>query len=167
MFILDDIIIELAKRKQLNKLEKYVFEQLPMELHNKKLIPLLIERISKFGDIKETVVNGELDFFYKKPAIKIDKLIFKNLPSDRILKNLEEISEVISNISEDDFSKEKIKEVLMKLSETKESRGEILHPLRFALSGLDKSPDPFVISEILGKKETIERVNFAILILKK
>jgi hypothetical protein len=36
-----------------------------------------------------------------------------------------------------------------------------------ALSGLDKSPDPFVLAEILGKQETIVRLNQAIQILGK
>ena len=42
------------------------------------------------------------------------------------------------------------------------SRGEMLHPIRFALSGLDKSPDPFTIAEILGKNETLARLTKAI-----
>jgi len=158
---------EHIKKLPPEELKKYVFEYLPQELRLEKLVPIIVERISKFGDIKDAVANGELDFFYKKPAIKIDKLIFKNLPKDRIVKNLEEVSEILSGMDEKDFSKEKIKEILMKLGETKESKGEILHPIRFALSGLDKSPDPFLISEILGKEETLSRINFAILILKK
>jgi hypothetical protein len=41
-----------------------------------------------------------------------------------------------------------------------------LHPVRFALSGLDKSPDPFILSDILGKEETINRIKKAIQILR-
>ena len=43
-----------------------------------------------------------------------------------------------------------------------DSRGEILHPIRFALSGLDQSPDPFTIASIIGKNETISRLQKAI-----
>ena len=39
----------------------------------------------------------------------------------------------------------------MQIANTLENRGELLHPVRYALSGLDKSPDPFIIAEILGK----------------
>ena len=42
------------------------------------------------------------------------------------------------------------------------SRGEILHPVRYALSGKDKSPDPFIIAFIIGKDETISRLHKAI-----
>jgi len=37
-------------------------------------------------------------------------------------------------------------------------RGAILWPMRYALSGLDKSPDPFTIASILGKEETLKRL---------
>mgnify|MGYP003476064464 CR=1 FL=1 len=40
-------------------------------------------------------------------------------------------------------------------------KGNILWPMRYALSGKEKSPDPFIISEILGKEETLKRLNFA------
>jgi Anticodon binding domain len=42
-----------------------------------------------------------------------------------------------------------------------ESRGEILHPVRYALSGLEKSPDPFIIASIIGKNETLSRLQNA------
>jgi glutamyl/glutaminyl-tRNA synthetase len=64
-----------------------------------------------------------------------------------------------------DFTQEKIKAVLMEVASNKENRGQVLHPVRFALSGLDKSPDPFILSEILGKNETIKRINKAISVL--
>jgi hypothetical protein len=50
----------------------------------------------------------------------------------------------------------------MLIADHLESRGELLHPVRFALSGLDKSPDPFIIAEILGKDETLSRLQKAI-----
>jgi hypothetical protein len=38
--------------------------------------------------------------------------------------------------------------------------------MRFGLSGLQKSPDPFTISEILGKDETLERLENLISLCK-
>jgi len=66
---------------------------------------------------------------------------------------------------ESDFTNDKIKILLMELANHKESRGEVLHPIRFALSGLDKSPDPFILADILGKETTIKRINKAISLL--
>ncbi|MBY0376740.1 glutamate--tRNA ligase, partial [Patescibacteria group bacterium] len=60
-----------------------------------------------------------------------------------------------------DFSQENIKSSLMLVAENLESRGELLHPVRYALSGRDKSPDPFTIASIIGKEETILRLKNA------
>ncbi|MEK9185871.1 MAG: hypothetical protein AAB863_03790 [Patescibacteria group bacterium] len=38
----------------------------------------------------------------------------------------------------------------------------MLWPLRVALSGLDKSPGPIEILEVLGKKESLARIKIAI-----
>jgi glutamyl/glutaminyl-tRNA synthetase len=110
--------------------------------------------------------SGELNFFYKKPELIKEKLIFKNTSLEKISENLEEVVKSFQMTEEDDFTKENIKTILMELADKSDSRGEVLHPVRFALSGLDKSPDPFVISDILGKEETIARLNNAIKILK-
>ena len=44
----------------------------------------------------------------------------------------------------------------------KEGRGSVLWPFRMALSGKNKSPDPFVISEVLGNEEVKKRIKNAI-----
>lgn len=156
---------EHIKRMPYEKLKESIFAWLPKELHIEKIIPLILERISKFSDIKTMVDNGELDFFYKEPEYQKEKLIFKETPLERILDNLREVLDVINRTEENDYNKENIKTLLMELADHKESRGEVLHPVRFALSGLDKSPDPFILADILGKKETITRINKAISIL--
>ena len=48
------------------------------------------------------------------------------------------------------------------IADNLESRGELLHPVRYALSGKDQSPDPFTIASIIGKNETISRLQKAI-----
>ena len=48
---------------------------------------------------------------------------------------------------------------------TEEGRGDVLWPLRYALSGRDKSPDPFTLCEILGKEETLARITKALRVL--
>ena len=40
--------------------------------------------------------------------------------------------------------------------------GDVLWPLRVALSGQKNSPGPYEIAEVLGKEETIKRINLAI-----
>jgi len=162
---LDWINKEHIKKLSSEELEKYIFKWLPDDLKIKKIVPIIKERISKFGDIKKMIENKELDFFYKQPEYNTEKLIYKNTEKNTIKENLKEVSDVLEKINENDFIEHNIKEALMEIANKKESRGEILHPIRFALSGLDKSPDPFILADTLGKKETLNRIEKAILLL--
>ena len=40
-------------------------------------------------------------------------------------------------------------------------KGELLWPLRVALSGRERSPDPFTIAFIIGRVETLDRIRLA------
>jgi len=162
---LDWINKEHIKIMPKEELEKNVFTWLPIELHIPGIVPLVVERISKFADIKNMIDSGELDFFYKEPLYETDKLIFKNSSKEKTLINLKEVLNTLEMTEESDFNAINIKSILMELANHAESRGEVLHPVRFALSGLDKSPDPFILSEILGKSKVIMRLNIAISLL--
>ena len=162
---LDWINKEHIKRLSEEELEKNIFAWLPEELKIKKIVPLIMERISKFADVKTMVESGELDFFYKEPEYLKEKLIYKNTSTEKTISNLKEALNVFEMTDESLFQRDSIKGLLMDLANHLESRGEMLHPVRFALSGLDKSPDPFILAEILGKSKTILRLNKAILAL--
>jgi glutamyl-tRNA synthetase len=170
---LDWINKEHIKKLSNEELKKNIFAYLPEEL--KDLIPqrpslvtkdglwsVILERISKWSDVKEMVQKGELDFFYKTPEYFKEKLIYKNINLEKISENILQAITKLEKIEEKDFTQENIKIVLMLLADKLENRGELLHPVRFALSGLDKSPDPFIIAEILGKNETLLRLQKAI-----
>ncbi len=159
---LDWINKEHIKKLSVDDLEKNIFTYLPENLQIKKIVPIITERISKFSDIKEMLARGELDFFFKAPEYSKEKLIFKDTPIENITTNLQNVVNELTKIPETEFTKENIKNVLMAMAEKLPSKGELLHPVRFALSGLDKSPDPFTIAEILGKNETLSRLQKAI-----
>ena len=144
------------------EIEKNILEWLPEKMRNPKLVPVILERISKWGDVRDMVARGELDLFFKQPEYKKEKLLFKNTSPEKIKNNLELAIETLEKITEENFIVENIKNTLITIAEKLESRGEMLHPVRFALSGLDKSPDPFIIAEILGKNETLSRLQKAI-----
>ncbi len=159
---LDWINKEHIKKLSTEELKKNIFEYLPEELKIEKLIPIIVERISKWGEVKEMVERGELDFFYKKPEYLKEKLVYKNIKLEKISQNISEAITRLGKLEEKDFTNENIKNVLMQIANKLENRGELLHPVRYALSGLDKSPDPFAIAEILGKNETLSRLQKAI-----
>ncbi|MFA6257472.1 MAG: glutamate--tRNA ligase [Candidatus Paceibacterota bacterium] len=144
-----------------DEVEKNILEWLPKEMRNPKLVPIILERISKWGDVKDMATRGELDLFFKQPSYPKEKLIFKNTSPEKISENLQLAIKTLDGLTEKDFKIENIKNALMLIADKLDSRGELLHPVRFALSGLDKSPDPFIIAEILGKNETISRLQKA------
>ena len=153
---------EHIKKLSATELKNKIFECLPNNLKIEKIIPIITERISKWNDVKDMVARGELNFFYKQPEYEKKKLIYKNSSLEKTVSNLEETIMALEKLNEKDFTKENIKNILMKIAEKLENRGELLHPVRYALSGLDKSPDPFVIAEVLGKNETLSRLQKAI-----
>ena len=144
------------------EIEKNILEWLPEGKKDTKLVPIIIERISKWGDIKTMDEAGEFDLFFNPPAISKEKLLYKNTTEEKTKENLQKVIEALQNIDEKDFTLENIKNFLTLISEMASSRGEILHPVRYALSGKDKSPDPFIIAFIIGKDETISRLHKAI-----
>jgi glutamyl-tRNA synthetase len=69
----------------------------------------------------------------------------------------------VDTISVQDWSKEKIEMKIGEWIKEKEySVGSVMWPLRVAMSGQDKSPGPFEIAAVLGRAETMERLNTAL-----
>lgn len=153
---------EHIKKLSPEEIEKNILEWLPEDMRNSQLVPIILERISKWSDVKDMVEKGELDFFFKTPEIQKEKLIYKNCSPEKISNNLKMAIRAFEELEENNFTFENIKNTLMLIANVEGSRGEVLHPVRFALSGKEKSPDPFIIASILGKNETLSRLQKAI-----
>ena len=127
---------------------------------NKELLIRAIEiekeRMRKLGDFKELA-----DFFFELPDYETKLLAWQNMSEDKILANLQLLFAEIEKISESDFTVGNLTQVIMPLTEVW-GRGELLWPLRTALSGKQASPGPFKIMEILGKEESLKRIKVAI-----
>lgn len=127
------------------------------------LIPVIIDRIEKFNDVTTMAETGELDFFFVAPRIEKEKIIFKGSNTEEMVVLLTKAKEILESVSV--WNIEQIKADLMQFADTLPKRGPFLHPLRYSLSGLEKSPDPFTIANIIGKEETLTRINTAISLL--
>ncbi len=114
------------------------------------------ERIKKLTDFKELA-----DFFFELPDYEPKLLAWQNMSEDKILANLQLLSAEIEKAPESDFTQENLARIIMPLTEVW-GRGELLWPLRVALSGKHASPGPFEIMEILGKEESLKRIKVAI-----
>jgi glutamyl/glutaminyl-tRNA synthetase len=75
------------------------------------------------------------------------------------LPRLQKTAEILSTIGEN-LSPDEIRETLWSYAE-KVGKGEVLWPLRVALSGRERSPDPFTIIYIIGSAEAYKRVRKA------
>ena len=107
--------------------------------------------------------EGELAYFANPPEYAAEKLIWKSASSaDEAKKHLEWIMETLKNSPPENFSDmEKVKSLIFDYA-TENGRGQVLWPLRYALSGKDKSPDPFTLIYILGKEESLARIANAV-----
>ncbi len=145
-------------------------ERPPMSFIVSKAVPLLKERAQTFGQARE-LLAGELSCLFNEPSLDREKLLLKEL-SDRsgIAKSaLEGLVEPLNALPQD-VSAEAVREAIMPLADAEEARGKggrgaVLWPLRYALSGQERSPDPFTLISILGPGESISRIRKAIGIL--
>lgn len=127
-----------------------------------KLIPIITERIHYFGEIKTMVDDGELDYFIAQPSIDLTKLSWKGEGNDRAKIHLQKALELLQDAH--DWNAVSLKDLVWPYA-TEIGRGNVLWPLRFALSGRDKSPDPFQLAEILGRDVTLARINHVLTII--
>ncbi|MFA6414483.1 MAG: glutamate--tRNA ligase [Candidatus Paceibacterota bacterium] len=136
-----------------------------------KAVPLLKERAHTFAEARE-LLTGELSCLFTEPAPDRSRLLAKELPGhpDMTKTALESLLEPL-NALPDGASAEVVKEAIMPLADEAEARGKggrgaLLWPLRYALSGQDRSPDPFTLISILGREVAASRVEKAIAILE-
>lgn len=145
-------------KNYLPNIEKYSEEML------KNLRPVLVDRISYYGELKDMCEAGELDFYLTAPIYKNpSEIIWKKSDKDNTILNLNLIQEILADSDEEDLNI--LWEKIYKLAGEK-GKGDILWPLRYALSGKEKSPDPKSLLTILGKNEALERVKKAVLALQ-
>lgn len=121
-----------------------------------KLIDLSRDRMEKLSDFKE--MNS---FFFELPDYDKNLLVWKKSSLEKSLDNLKNILVKLSGVKESDFDKMSLESLLMPMA-NEIGRGEVLWPLRVALSGRDKSPGPFDLMDVLGKTETIRRIELAL-----
>jgi len=148
------VIIESPRAKDLGwKIEKEMIS---------KIAPVLLDRIETFGDIKTSIESQDLDFYFSEPHYDALSLKWKGETDLYGAQNhLSFIKSELEKISERNWSEENIKSVVWPYAEN-QGRGAVLWPLRFCLSGKEKSPNPFTLASILGKKTTLKRIQEAL-----
>lgn len=125
-----------------------------------KALPEIKERVTKLDELKNIFDRGgEFDYLISLPDYEIKKINWKENTSEITLKHLNKVLEILNETETTDT--EKIKDKIWPYAD-EVGRGDVLWPTRFALSGKEKSIDPFTLIHILGKEESIKRIQNAI-----
>jgi len=121
-----------------------------------KILAISKERLEKLSDFQTAS-----DFFFSLPPYEKSMLVWKQSDAASALLHLDKARSLIEAVPSEAFSKSAAEAALMPYAE-KEGRGNVLWPLRVALSGKDKSPGPFEIMDVLGREESLRRITLAI-----
>lgn len=129
------------------------------EAKGKMLVPVIKERMNVVEDLRAAVAAGEYDYFFSAPQVDATKIPDKKSTPQQAAEHLTFARNQFSTLT--DFSQESVKNVLWEYA-TAQGRGAVLWPLRYTLTGKDRSPDPFVVASILGKEQTLARIDAAL-----
>ncbi|OHA84023.1 MAG: glutamate--tRNA ligase [Candidatus Yonathbacteria bacterium RIFCSPLOWO2_01_FULL_47_33b] len=127
----------------------------------KKITAIILERVNTLGEITDIANGGEVGYFFEDPTYVKEALFWKDdKDAGHTRTHLDKVAELLQKISPADFTADTVKAALWDYA-TEVGRGNVLWPLRYALSGRDKSPDPFMLAGILGKETTLRRIERA------
>jgi nondiscriminating glutamyl-tRNA synthetase len=130
---------------------------------NEAIIGSVQPRMKTFGELHDLV-----SFYFEQEAYDTETLSWKEMSLVDAKKNLSEIrdhieKEVPENMNGRITFVEKVQASLLDYIDSRDkNRGEVLWPLRIALSGRERSPSPFEIIVGLGKEEALTRIDTAI-----
>ena len=147
-----------------NLVKPYIDETVKGDFDKKRIAAILQPRATTLVEIPEMV-----DFFDTFPAYTNDLYVNKKMKTNEeiALKSLIASREVLAN--QTDWSEENLHTVLMELPAKLEMKnGQVLFPLRLAISGKQFTPGGAIeIAAILGKEETLRRLDLSIAQLSK
>ncbi|MBP9771739.1 MAG: glutamate--tRNA ligase [Candidatus Pacebacteria bacterium] len=127
----------------------------------RKISPLLRERLAVFGEATTLFEEGEFDYLFAEPGVDMEKIVWKNDTREGSREHLAEVLRRLESLDESSWTNESIKESIWNYAEEK-GKGNVLWPTRMALTGKEKSADPFTVASLLGKEKTLARLEYAI-----
>jgi len=133
----------------------------------KELLTVVFERLSTLSEFRKETKAGEWDFLVKGRKIKYDsELLCRALDRNDTLLHLSKAGEILQELPDGSFTSQSVKEKIFPYAE-KSGKKNILWPLRVALSGKEKSPDPFTILALIGRAEAVLRLRAAVEFLRQ
>ena len=143
---------------------QFIKSSIPENINKSKMLALLKTRISKFSEL-----DDKMAFFLNLPSY--DKELFLNKKNkisdyDCVVAVLEKTKQVLLTI--DTFDNDTLFSTLSPLSEELAMKtGAIMWCIRIAVSGMNATPGGATeIMEVIGKEETLSRIDTALGLLK-
>jgi glutamyl-tRNA synthetase len=145
-------------------IKPYIDQAVKKDLDKKAIAAVVQQRADTLNEIP-----GMLDFFDTFPAYTNDMYVNKKMKTTEeiALQALKHAREKLA--LEDDWSQEHLHEVMMEMpKDLGMKNGQVLFPLRLAISGKQFTPGGAIeIANILGKEETLHRLDVSIAQLEK
>lgn len=161
-------ILKLPSESFLAEAQRFLSPETMRALSKKKmlekLVPVMRERISTFGELRALDATGEFSFYADAPILKKEGLLWKEESPEKAHAHLARLKAFFELIPAKEWHDKAVKDAVWPYAE-KEGKGSVLWPFRYALSGREKSPDAFTIAGIIGKDETEKRIERALELL--
>ncbi|HUC01727.1 MAG TPA: glutamate--tRNA ligase [Candidatus Paceibacterota bacterium] len=129
----------------------------PDEALLERAVIVQIGRAKTLDDLAEACA-----FFFALPEYEPQLLVWKDKSTlKEVAEVLTHVRAVLDAVAPEDFTRELLTALLPTMIGER-SRGIVLWPLRVALSGQAASPDPIEIMEVIGKEESLKRIDAAL-----
>ena len=160
-------IRKIPKEEFAKRIHPLVTEKIPAAAHDKNFLQkaaLIQERVTFFPEAPEM-----LRYFYEEPTVSVDLLANEKqkVKKEDLPKILPLLERILSAIPENEWNDARLQQDIRAEvapssgSESKWKLGQLLWPLRVALTGLPYSPGAFEVAVVLGKEKTLERLKKA------
>ena len=172
--IFDDAKLKWMNGEYIRKLSLDEFHELALpqykkvlkkDFNLKEISELLHTRCEVLSDIPD-----QIDFLEELPEYSTDLYVHKKMKStvETSLENLQKVLPVFESIDEADWNLDTLHEkVFALIKELEIKNGQMLWPIRTALSGKSFTPGgAFEIAELLGKEESLKRMHKGIELLQ-
>jgi nondiscriminating glutamyl-tRNA synthetase len=144
--------------KKLAELCRPFYQNSGIEIGDRKLETIVALEAGRANTLTD-IVNETGYIFADKLEYEPELLVWKKSTREGSKEKLELLHAFLSDISEDDWNEKYLEENLIAwIKENEYGVGDVLWPMRTALSGRKNSPGPFEIAGVLGREETLQRV---------
>lgn len=121
----------------------------------KRVLDVERERLTTLAEFPEST-----RYYFETPEYIANLLVWKDDTAEKTKRIVSHLVDLFEKLPPASFTSETIQGMLAPLIET-EGKGSVLWPLRAALSGRDRSSDPYTLVDLLGSEEVLKRLHAA------